>query len=62
MTDFWAAIRKSAALVRDQPVYTQAGLVLSDNFDGPRPQRQLDALKARAGPSDTLSDARVRTP
>lgn len=32
---FWAAIRKSAELVRGVPVWTQAGLVVSDNFNGP---------------------------
>jgi hypothetical protein len=32
--EFWAAIRRSADLVRGLPAWTQAGIVLSDNFDG----------------------------
>ncbi len=32
---FWAAIQKSADLVRGAPAWTQAGLVLSENFEGP---------------------------
>jgi hypothetical protein len=34
--EFWAGLRKSAALVEDLPVWTQAGLVLSGNFEGGR--------------------------
>jgi hypothetical protein len=31
---FWAAVRKSATLVRGLPAWTQAGIVLSSNFLG----------------------------
>jgi hypothetical protein len=31
---FWDDIRKSASLVKGMPTWTQAGLVLSENFIG----------------------------
>ncbi len=43
---FWDAIKKSADLVRSSPPWTQAGIVLSNNFTGPHAvnPKVLDAL------------------
>lgn len=32
--DFWAAVERSASLVKGAPKWTQAGLVLSGNYNG----------------------------
>jgi hypothetical protein len=49
---FWESLQRSVELVRGSPAWTQAGIVLSENFDGPA-----------ARPSDLKSskqDAEVR--
>jgi hypothetical protein len=35
--DFWAGVKRSAALTEGLPKYTQAGLAVSDNFNGSLP-------------------------
>ncbi len=37
---FWAAIKKSADLVRGMPAWTQGGIVLSHNFTGPHASKE----------------------
>ncbi len=32
---WWAAVKRSTELVRGMPAWTQAGIVLSENFTGP---------------------------
>jgi hypothetical protein len=45
---FWSAIRRSAALVQGAPVWTQAGIVLSQNFEGGCSEAGRDEAPPRA--------------
>ena len=38
--DFWEAARRSAERVKDMPEWTQAGIVLSDNFEGGKRKKE----------------------
>jgi hypothetical protein len=48
---FWSAIQKSADLVRGAPAWTQAGIVVSDNFNGPHVSNQEADAAPRKQPA-----------